>query len=62
MVPRRSAPGSPACALGEAIDPSHNVVDPGVDDGCNTLEDATYVVYNSERLHTPYVAVKVRPL
>ncbi|HJK91468.1 MAG TPA: hypothetical protein RMH85_09045 [Polyangiaceae bacterium LLY-WYZ-15_(1-7)] len=60
-IPDVQPDGSPACALGEAIDPSHNVVDPGVDDGCNTLEDATYVVYNSERLHTPYVAVKVRP-
>ena len=37
------------------------MVDPGTPNGCDTAEDATYVVYNSERLHTPYVAVKVRP-
>ena len=60
-IPDVQPDGSPACALGEALRPGHNVVDPDVDDGCNTAEDATYVVYNSDRLHTPYVAVKVRP-
>lgn len=60
-IPDTQPDGSPACAYGEAIDPSHNVVDPAVPNGCDTAEDATYVVYNSDRLHTPYVAVKVRP-
>ena len=36
-------------------------MDPSVPNGCDSAEDATYVVYNSERLHTPYVAVKVKP-
>lgn len=60
-VPDVQADGSPACAYGERLEPSHRLVDPGVPNGCDTAEDATYVVYNSERLHTPYVAVKVKP-
>ena len=53
--------GDLACAYGAfAIDEDHLVVDPTVDDKCDTAEDASYVVYNSENLSTPYVAVKVR--
>ncbi|MEO0324702.1 MAG: hypothetical protein AAF447_17200 [Myxococcota bacterium] len=53
--------GDQACAYGPfAVDAAHLVVDPDVDDKCDTAEDASYVVYNSENLSTPYVAVKVR--
>ncbi len=60
-IPDVQPNGDPACGLGEALRAGHNVVDPDVANGCDTPEDATYVVYNSDRLHTPYVAVKVRP-
>ncbi|MEM9068496.1 MAG: zinc-dependent metalloprotease [Myxococcota bacterium] len=60
-IPDFQPDGSPACAYGERLDPAHNLVNPAVPNGCDTFEDATYVVYNSERLHTPYVAVTVEP-
>ena len=37
------------------------VVDPNVPNGCDTAEEADYVVFESNRFRTPYVAVKVRP-
>lgn len=53
--------GAPACAYGAyAIDGTHDLYDPAGPDTCNEVEDANYAVYFSERLHTPYVAVKVR--
>ncbi|MBX3250277.1 MAG: hypothetical protein KF901_24075 [Myxococcales bacterium] len=62
QIPDVQRDGSPACAYGSILDASspHNVVGGG-DPTCDSAEDATYVVYDSERLHTPYVAVKVRP-
>ncbi|MCB9633192.1 MAG: zinc-dependent metalloprotease [Sandaracinus sp.] len=60
-LPDTQPDGSPACAYGDRIPGSaHNIVGGG-DAGCATPEDATYVIYSSDRLHTPYVAVKVRP-
>jgi hypothetical protein len=37
------------------------VLDPDVPNGCDTSEDADYVVFESNRFRTLYVAVKVRP-
>ncbi len=53
--------GSPACVLGDfAVEPGHELVSDGLE-RCNSNEDATYAVFNSDRLHFSYVAVKVRP-
>ena len=52
-IPAVQPDGSPTCAYGDfAVDPAH-------DTGC-TAEDADYVVFDSVRFHTPYIAVKVR--
>lgn len=60
-VPDFRADGSPACVYGgEALDPAHESVRDGVE-RCNSAEDATYAVFDSDRLHFDYVAVKVRP-
>ena len=39
----------------------HFVVDADVPNGCDTAEDADYLVLESNRFRMPYVAVKVRP-
>ena len=55
------ADGSPACAYGDArVDDAHLLVDPEVDDGCSSAEDATYAVYTSDDLATSFVSAKVR--
>lgn len=60
-IPDVRPDGSPACALGDfTVEPGHELVSDGLE-RCNSLEDATYAVFNSDRLHFSYVAVKVRP-
>ncbi len=52
-IPNEQPDGSPTCAYGDVtVDASH-------DSGCAS-EDADYVVFESDRFHTPYMAVKVR--
>ena len=52
-IPNTQPDGSATCAYGShTVDPSHTT-------GC-TAADADYVVFESERFHTPYIAVKVR--
>jgi hypothetical protein len=54
-IPDVQQDGTPTCAyLNAAIPGSVH------DTGCNS-EDADYVMYESDRFHTGYVAVKVRP-
>ncbi len=54
--------GSPTCVYGsDGLGAGHFVVDPAVPNGCDYAQDADYVVYESDRFRTPYVAVKVRP-
>ncbi len=45
--------GTPCSYSSLKLDPSH-------DSNCSA-EDADYIIYESDRLHMPYVAVKVRP-
>ncbi len=61
-IPDIQADGSPTCVYGtDGLGAGHLVVDPGVPNDCDTAEDADYVVFESNRFRTPYVAVKVRP-
>jgi hypothetical protein len=61
-VPDVQADGRPTCVYGsDGLGKGHFVVDPDVPNGCDTAEDADYVVFESSRFRTPYVAVKVRP-
>lgn len=54
--------GGPLCVWGGTpVDPTHVAADAVDGDGCDTAEDADYIVYISERFHTPYLAVKVKP-
>ena len=52
-LPDLQADGTPTCAFNEAIPGSGHPV-------CTDPEDADYILYTSDRLHTTYVAVKVR--
>lgn len=60
-IPDVQPNGDPACAYGDRIPGTTHPIVGGGDADCATSEDATYVIYSSDRLHTPYVAVKVRP-
>jgi len=61
-IPDTRPDGTPACVYGSyAVDESHEMVDPAGPERCNSIEDATYAVYYSERLHQSYAAVKVTP-
>lgn len=52
-IPNTQPDGSPTCAYGTvAVDPAH-------DTGC-AAEDSDYIVFDSDRFHQPYMAVKVR--
>ena len=62
-IPNVQQDSSTTCALGAAVPGSaHVVVDAVPMDGCDTPEDADYVIFDSRRLRVRYVAVKVRPL
>src|SRR5690606_37236781 len=52
-IPDTQPDGSATCGLGRAIEPGHGV--------CTEPEASDYIVYESDRLHVAYVAVKVRP-
>ncbi len=52
-IPDVQQDGQPTCAFNQAIPGSGHAI-------CADPEDADYIVYVSDRLHTPYVAVKVR--
>jgi hypothetical protein len=56
-IPDVQPSGRPTCAYGtvpaDRIEPSHDL--------CADPNDADYILYRSDRLHTTYVAVKVRP-
>jgi len=54
-VPELQSDGSRTCAYRDAVLPGATH-----DSGCNA-EDADYVIYESDRFHTGYVAVKVKP-
>ncbi len=61
-IPDVQPDGSPTCVYGtDGLGAGHFVVDPDVPNDCDTAEDADYVVFESNRFRTPYVAVKVRP-
>ena len=61
-IPDIQSDGSPTCVYGtDGLGAGHFVVDPNVPNDCDTAEDADYVVFESNRFRTPYVAVKVRP-
>jgi hypothetical protein len=61
-IPDIQSDGSPTCVYGtDGLGAGHFVVDPNVPNGCDTSEDADYVVFESNRFRTPYVAVKIRP-
>ena len=61
-IPDVQPNGRPTCVYGtDGLGAGHEVVDPGLPNGCDAPEDADYVVYESDRFRTPYVAVKVRP-
>jgi len=61
-IPDVQPDGRPTCVYGsDGLGKGHFVVDPNVPNGCDTGEDADYVVFESRRFRTPYVAVKVRP-
>lgn len=51
-IPDVQLDGQPTCAFNQAI--------PGSGHALCTAEEADYIVYSSDRLHTPYVAVKIR--
>ncbi len=53
VPPEIAVDGTPCSYTDLVLDPSH-------DRNCSA-EEADYIIYESERLHTPYVAVKVRP-
>ncbi|MCZ7686021.1 MAG: hypothetical protein M5U28_47585 [Sandaracinaceae bacterium] len=52
-IPDVQTDGEPTCAFNQAVPGSGHAV-------CADPEDADYIIYVSDRLHTPYVAVKVR--
>jgi hypothetical protein len=56
-VPDLQPDGAATCAFGttaeDRIEDSHDL--------CAASADADYILYRSQRLHTTYVAVKVRP-
>lgn len=52
-IPDVQLDGEPTCAFNQAIPGSGHAI-------CADPEDADYIVFVSDRLHTPYVAVKVR--
>ena len=61
-IPDIQPDGSPTCVYGtDGLGAGHFVVDPDVPNDCDTAGDADYVVFESSRFRTPYVAVKVRP-
>jgi len=61
-IPDIQPDGSPTCVYGtDGLGAGHFVVDAAVPNGCDTSEDADYVVFESTRFRTPYVAVKIRP-
>jgi len=61
-IPDIQPDGSPTCVYGtDGLGAGHVVVDPDVPNDCDNAEDADYVVFESNRFRTPYVAVKVRP-
>ena len=61
-IPDIQADGSPSCVYGtDGLGAGHIVVNSDVPNDCDSAEDADYVVFESKRLRTPYVAVKVRP-
>ena len=61
-IPDIQPNGEPTCVYGsDGLGAGHVVVDADVLDGCDTPADADYVVFESKRFRTPYVAVKVRP-
>lgn len=61
-IPDIQPDGSPTCVYGtDGLGAGHFVVDPNVPNDCDTSEDADYVVFESKRFRTPYVAVKIRP-
>jgi hypothetical protein len=61
-IPDIQPDGSPTCVYGsDGLGAGHFVVDANVPNGCDTAADADYVVFESNRFRTPYVAVKVRP-
>ena len=61
-IPDIQPDGSPTCVYGsDGLGAGHFVVDPDVLNGCDAAQDADYVVFESNRFRTPYVAVKVRP-
>ena len=58
-IPATQVDGSTTCAYGDfRINAGDLLVSDG-DPGCTTEQDADYVVYESPRFHTPYVAGKV---
>jgi hypothetical protein len=61
-IPDIQADGTPSCVYGtDGLGAGHVVVDPDVPNDCDSAEDADYVVFESNRFRTPYLAVKVRP-
>jgi hypothetical protein len=61
-IPDIQSDGSPTCVYGtDGLGAGHIVVDPNVPNDCDAAEDADYVVFESNRFRTPYVAVKIRP-
>jgi hypothetical protein len=61
-IPDIQPDGSPTCVYGtDGLGAGHLVVDSGVPNDCDNAEDADYVVFESNRFRTPYVAVKIRP-
>jgi hypothetical protein len=61
-IPDIQPDGRPTCVYGtDGLGKGHFVVDAQVPNGCDSAEDADYVVFESSRFRTPYVAVKVRP-
>jgi hypothetical protein len=61
-IPDLQSDGSPTCVYGtDGLGAGHIVVDPNVPNDCDASEDADYVVFESNRFRTPYVAVKIRP-
>jgi len=53
-IPNVQLDGQPTCGYRQAIPGSGHST-------CATPEDSDYIIYNSNRLHVPFVAVKVRP-
>jgi hypothetical protein len=61
-IPDIQPNGRPTCVYGtDGLGKGHFVADPEVPNGCDSADDADYVVFESSRFRTPYVAVKVRP-